>query len=132
MKFVGYFLICCITLSVLHLNLSLPLSSRILSRFIFVCRCTLVLLFFADNRLRNSPTRLEQYVIASSSDSEFLDDEDSGRDNNFDDEADDDEDNTKDKNTAEIQFMITNKMRNTLVNDLGYLPEEIDEMEPQV
>jgi hypothetical protein len=28
--------------------------------------------------------------------------------------------------------MITNKMRAILKNDLGYRPEEIDDMEPQV
>lgn len=40
--------------------------------------------------------------------------------------------NKKNKNSAEIQFMITNKMRNTLIQDLGYLSSEVDNMEPQV
>lgn len=40
--------------------------------------------------------------------------------------------NRKNKNSAEIQFMITNKMRNTLIQDLGYLSSEVDNMEPQV
>ena len=31
-----------------------------------------------------------------------------------------------------IQFMITNKMRSVLQGDLGYLKEEVDEMEPQI
>lgn len=31
-----------------------------------------------------------------------------------------------------IQFMITNKMRSVLQSDLGYLKEEVDEMEPQI
>eukprot|EP01040_Poterioochromonas_malhamensis_P007583 gene7583-8186_t len=40
--------------------------------------------------------------------------------------------NRKNKNSAEIQFMITNKMRNTLIQDLGYLSSEVDNMEPQI
>jgi hypothetical protein len=131
MKFAGFFLIC-VTLGVLHLNLALPLSSRVLSRFICVFGDAPFDCFSKDNRLRNSHARLEQYVIASSNDGEFLDEEDSGRDSNFEDDGDDDEDSSKDKSSAEIQFMITNKMRHTLVNDLGYLSEEVDEMEPQV
>jgi hypothetical protein len=31
----------------------------------------------------------------------------------------------KEQSQSGIQFMITNKMRNTLVNDLEYLPEEV-------
>lgn len=31
-----------------------------------------------------------------------------------------------------LQFMITNKMRRALEDDLGYLPEEVDTMEPQI
>lgn len=31
-----------------------------------------------------------------------------------------------------IQFMITNRMRNTLEKELGYLKEEVDVMEPQI
>lgn len=34
--------------------------------------------------------------------------------------------------TAELQWMITTKMRKVLVNELGYLHSEVDEMEPQV
>jgi len=36
------------------------------------------------------------------------------------------------KPTSSIQFMITNRMRRCLVQDLGYLPEEVDVMEPQI
>jgi hypothetical protein len=36
------------------------------------------------------------------------------------------------ENTANIQFMITNRMRYILENDLGYSPEEVDDMEPQI
>lgn len=32
----------------------------------------------------------------------------------------------------EIQFMITHSMRLKLQDDLGYLPEEVDDMEPQI
>lgn len=42
--------------------------------------------------------------------------------------AADDENNSKNS----VQFMITNKMRKILHNDLGYLQEEIDDMEPQI
>lgn len=35
-------------------------------------------------------------------------------------------------NSASVQYMITNKMRQTLINDLAYLPGEVDEMEPEV
>ena len=40
----------------------------------------------------------------------------------------------QDKNTgsASIQFMITNRMRRILEEDLSYLSEEIDEMDPQI
>lgn len=31
-----------------------------------------------------------------------------------------------------IQFMITRRMRRILVEDLGYLPSDIDMMEPQI
>ena len=31
-----------------------------------------------------------------------------------------------------VQFMITNKMRRVLEGPLGYLPNEVDEMDPQV
>lgn len=34
--------------------------------------------------------------------------------------------------TANMQFMITNQMRYTLENELGYLSDEVDEMEPQI
>jgi hypothetical protein len=34
--------------------------------------------------------------------------------------------------SAQIQYMITRKMRKVLVDDLNYLPEEVDDMEPQV
>jgi hypothetical protein len=34
--------------------------------------------------------------------------------------------------TAKVQYMITNRMRNKLINELGYLPEEIDMLEPQI
>eukprot|EP01031_Cornospumella_fuschlensis_P038059 gene38059-46242_t len=37
-----------------------------------------------------------------------------------------------DSKAAKVQFMITNKMRHVLVDDLGYLPSEVDEMEPQI
>lgn len=31
-----------------------------------------------------------------------------------------------------VQWIITNKMRNILVKDLGYLDSEVNDMEPQV
>jgi hypothetical protein len=37
-----------------------------------------------------------------------------------------------DANSASVQYMITNKMRQTLIDDLAYLPSEVDEMEPEV
>ena len=42
------------------------------------------------------------------------------------------EDDDSTPSSANIQFMITNRMRYILENDLGYLPEEVDEMEPQI
>ena len=42
------------------------------------------------------------------------------------------EDDDSAPSSANIQFMITNRMRYILENDLGYLPEEVDEMEPQI
>lgn len=42
------------------------------------------------------------------------------------------EDEDASPSSANIQFMITNRMRYILENDLGYLPEEVDEMEPQI
>ncbi len=41
---------------------------------------------------------------------------------------DDDDDGSSDKdttNTNGLQFMITSKMKNTLINKLGYLPSEV-------
>jgi hypothetical protein len=35
-------------------------------------------------------------------------------------------------NSASVQYMITNKMRQTLIDDLAYLPAEVEEMEPEV
>eukprot|EP01032_Pedospumella_encystans_P028249 gene28249-31908_t len=35
-------------------------------------------------------------------------------------------------NSAKVQFMITNKMKATLKDELGYLPEEVEDMEPQI
>lgn len=40
--------------------------------------------------------------------------------------------NVGSKAAAGKQFMITVKMRSTLVNELGYLPKEVDIMEPQI
>ena len=34
--------------------------------------------------------------------------------------------------TAELQYMITQRMRRILQDDLNYLPEEVDVMEPQI
>lgn len=34
--------------------------------------------------------------------------------------------------SANLPYMITNRMRFTLENDLGYLSDEVDEMEPQI
>lgn len=34
--------------------------------------------------------------------------------------------------TASIQYMITNKMRKTLIDELGYLNSEVNEMDPQI
>ena len=42
------------------------------------------------------------------------------------------EDDDSSPSSANIQFMITNRMRFILENELGYLPEEVDEMEPQI
>jgi hypothetical protein len=39
---------------------------------------------------------------------------------------------TGDSTPAGIQYMITNKMRRILEDDLGYLSEEVDIMEPQI
>ena len=41
---------------------------------------------------------------------------------------------TKPTNTENVgvQFMITNKMRRVLEGQLGYLPSEVDDMDPQV
>ena len=41
-------------------------------------------------------------------------------------------DNDKSTSKNGVQFMITKKMRNTLIDDLGYLSDEVNEMEPQV
>jgi hypothetical protein len=34
--------------------------------------------------------------------------------------------------SAKMQFMITNKMKSKLINELGYLEEEVEDMQPQV
>ncbi len=47
--------------------------------------------------------------------------------NNNDEKATDDE-----RNTSALQWLITNRMKLVLMNDLGYTESEIDEMEPQV
>lgn len=53
--------------------------------------------------------------------------------------SDDDDDNNNNKSSkkrsstsASIQYMITNKMRKTLVDELGYLNHEVNEMDPQI
>lgn len=38
----------------------------------------------------------------------------------------------KNSGSASIQFMITNRMRRILEEDLSYLPEEVDKMDPQI
>uniref|UniRef100_A0A7S0S7R1 Uncharacterized protein n=1 Tax=Mantoniella antarctica TaxID=81844 RepID=A0A7S0S7R1_9CHLO len=35
-------------------------------------------------------------------------------------------------NTASLQFMITNAMKGTLIDELGFLPEEVEVMKPEV
>jgi hypothetical protein len=42
------------------------------------------------------------------------------------------ESNTKGDTGGSIQFMITNRMRRLLENDLNYLTEEVDIMDPQI
>lgn len=42
------------------------------------------------------------------------------------------ESNTKGDTSGSIQFMITNRMRRLLENDLNYLSEEVDMMDPQI
>ena len=37
-----------------------------------------------------------------------------------------------DGNTASIQYMITRRMRRVLEDELNYLPEEVDVMDPQI
>lgn len=39
---------------------------------------------------------------------------------------------SKKGDTASLQFMITNRMRRLLENDLNYLSEEVDNMDPQI
>lgn len=57
--------------------------------------------------------------------------------------ADEDEVGNRDKRTkkleaaakgssAKVQYMITNRMRNKLIKELGYLSEEVDMIEPQI
>lgn len=36
-----------------------------------------------------------------------------------------DDESNEDTKSAKVQFMITNKMKATLKDDLGYLPEEV-------
>ncbi len=44
-----------------------------------------------------------------------------------------DDDMTGDNSrSAKMQFMITNKMKSKLINELGYLEEEVEDMQPQV
>lgn len=40
--------------------------------------------------------------------------------------------NNKKSTSASVQWMITSRMRSILINDLGYLESEVDDMEPQV
>ena len=49
-----------------------------------------------------------------------------------DDENYDSKQNKNDNTSASFQVMITKRMRGTLINELGYLPSEVDNMEPQV
>ncbi len=46
--------------------------------------------------------------------------------------VDDSGDYIDEQNSARIQYMITNKMRRVLEDELGYLPEEVDSIEPQI
>lgn len=39
---------------------------------------------------------------------------------------------TKDSNSAKIQFMVTHNMRKILEDELGYLPSEVDSINPQI
>ena len=48
------------------------------------------------------------------------------------DKDEDDNNNSKRSTSASIQYMITNKMRKTLVEELGYLNNEVNEMDPQI
>ena len=47
-------------------------------------------------------------------------------------DADDEEDAEEVKGAASLQFMITNRMRRVLEDDLNYHEEEIDMMDPQI
>lgn len=47
-------------------------------------------------------------------------------------EDEEEEQSSSPSTTASMQIMITNRMRFVLENDLNYLPEEVDAMEPQI
>ena len=48
------------------------------------------------------------------------------------DDIDLDEEDKEDDTNSGIQFMITKKMKKILIDELGYLSNEVEEMEPQV
>ena len=48
------------------------------------------------------------------------------------DSSDPTEDDIDDRSKASLQYMITNRMRQILIDELSYLPSEVDQMDPQV
>ena len=67
-------------------------------------------------------------LVSSSSNSNHISRSNSNYNNN-----NNEDDNTEgNSNSASIQYMITQRMRRVLEDELRYLPEEVDIMEPQI